>query len=721
MRGKAIARWIAYGVVCALWLASAAAARADARGAPATIDADKLSFEQGNNIARGEGNVVVRYRDVVICADRAWLNLQTQEAWAEGNVCISRPGNHWVMPSAYYNFGDDAFRAPEVRGQFDKAYVRATDIAPAGTNLYRTARATVTTCDYDQPHYRVEATHTKIWPGDRVVLYNVTFRLGNVPVFWLPVLVWPLSGEQSPFTIRLGHTSEWGAYVLTGTRWRLTERITATAHLDYRSERGFGFGPDLEYRSRTAESLLRGYYLHDQQPVEPEDAGKGIDADRWRVQWQHKQAVYPDLSLTVQLNKLSDPDVLDDFFPREFRMDREPQSVADLTHRGENHTLSLLVRPQLNDYFAEVERLPEVKWVMPRTRLWRTPLFYAGESSAGYYSNHRGQTGDATFSGATMRLDTFHQVLIPHTLAGWLSVVPRAAIRYSYYDDAPLTAADTSEVRRVVYDLGVETSLKLSRTWPDARCRWLQINGLRHIVQPYANYLWIPEPNVPAAELFQFDSPRFVTLANGERLLVSRYEPLDFPARTTSDRIDREHVVRFGLAQRLQTRRAGQPWDLVEVDGWTDYRIQHEPGEDDFSDFFGRLQLRPARWLTLSADTRLNLPEGELRELNTAVALRGADRWALRIGTRFLQDDSHLVAAHWVCRLWRGWTIQAAQRYDFEDDFWEEQSVALQQETHDWLITYGVRRKGNREGADDWRVVVAVTLKAYPQFHLGTE
>ena len=292
------------------------------------------------------------------------------------------------------------------------------------------------------------------------------------------------------------------------------------------------------------------------------------------------------MTVTVDLNKMSDAEVMHDYFRHEFDHDREPDSVADITKTGPDYTLSFLVRPQFDKFFAEVERLPEAKLAVDRTRLGNTPFFYEGESSVGQYHNVPGDTNvvgtwrDPDFVGNAVRADTFHQIVVPSMLGGWLSVVPRAGVRGDYYSRAPADAPETQDVTRVVYDLGAETSFKISREWDDVHSDWLHIDGLRHILQPFADYQWIPRPDRSTNDLFQFDSVRDVTLLGGDTLSVTRYSPLEFPAYNTIDSITGEDTVRFGLRQTLQTRRDGQAWNLVDLTGWTDYEIEKSTRTD---------------------------------------------------------------------------------------------------------------------------------------------
>jgi len=703
-------------------------------GPSATINAEIMRFDQPSATYTADGNVVIRYKGDTLCADHVKFNRDTKDAWAEGHVRLNRPGEEWVGPTLYYNFDTHALKGEHVRGFIDPIYLEGDNLVQAGTNHYTFTHGSITTCDYDKPDYHVEAAHGEIWPGDRTVLYNATLRFGNTPVFWFPVLVWPMKGDQPPVGLSLGENSLWGFYLLTSVNWKLNQDVDLTVHADERTRRGFGTGADLKYRMDSGgQGALRGYYIDDANPKDDKqfDSGKGLDHLRYRGEWEHKQYLTNDVTLTVDLNKLSDPNVMDDFFRDEFRHDREPDSVADITKRGPNYTLSLLARPQFNDFFAEVERLPEAKLAINRARLGQTPFFYEGETSVGEYHNDPGNTNvvgaaGTNFFGNAVRADTFHQIVSPQMLGGWLSVIPRAGVRATFYSRAPETSDDTQNVTRLVYDLGLQTSFKMSREWDGVHNDWFRIDGLRHIVQPFADYQWVPQPDKRTNELFQFDSIREVTLRGGDGLSVTRYSPLEFPAFDTIDAIDAQDTLRFGLRQTLQTRRDGQAWNLIDLTGWTDWHAEKNfssftTNQTDFSDFFGTVELRPWRWLTLDGFTRYGLNDGKLHEFNSAARLVDADRWSFGVGTRYLRDDSNLVSGDFVCRLSRHWVAQLYERFDMEDGTWEEQEYVLRQETHDWFINYGFRYRSERVRSDETTFFFSVTLKAFPNFALTVD
>jgi len=714
---------LSVGVLLSLALGVCAdepAGDAVAEGSAPTMHYDRLTLEQASQTAVADGHVVIQDKDATLLADHVRYNKQTQEAWAEGNVRLNQGAQEWVAPALYYNFATHTLKADDARGFVDPMYLHLEKLQQVGTNHYVFAHNTMTTSDYDRPGYHLESTQGELWTGDRLILHNATLRFGDTPVFWFPLIVWSLKGDMPPMTVAVGEDSQWGFFLLSSFTWKLNKDVDLTVHADERTDRGFGSGADLRYRLKDGgQGTLTGYYLNDAEPNKA-DPSLTIGDNRYRAEWAHKQYLTNDVTLTVDLNKLSDAEVMNDYFRREFNADRAPDSVADLTKAGPNYTLSLLTRPQFNDFFSEAERLPEAKLAVDRTRLGNTPFFYEGESSVGEYhnvpgdTNVLGSTGYTNFVGNAVRADTFHQIVLPAMLGGWLSVVPRAGVRGTYYSRAPDTSLDTQNVGRVVYDLGAETSFKISREWDDVHSSWWQVDGLRHILQPFADYQWVPAPNRATNDLFQFDSVRDVTLLGGDSLSVTRYSPLEFPAYNTIDSITGEDTVRFGLRQTLQTRREGQAWNLVDLTGWIDYEIEKSKGETDFSNFFGTMELRPWNWLEVDTFTRYDIHDDILREFNAEMRVIDADRWSVGVGTRYLKGDSNLVSLDLACRLTRHWSAHLYERVDLEDGTWEEQEYTLRQETHDWYITYGFRYLTQRLEKDEMTAFFSVTLKAFP-------
>jgi LPS-assembly protein len=190
-----------------------------------------------------------------------------------------------------------------------------------------------------------------------------------------------------------------------------------------------------------------------------------------------------------------------------------------------------------------------------RQQIFNTLFYYESASSAGYYRQFFAATNNNLFSAtnrppaySAARADTFHQLLLPWTFFNWLNVTPHAGGRFTWYSRESGPGGTNDETDRAVFNTGVETSFKVSQLWAGATNSLLDIDGLRHIIEPSVNYVFVPRPTTPLSQLPQFDS------ASPSLLLL----PIQFPDYDNIDSIDSQNVIRFGLRNALQTKRDGQ-------------------------------------------------------------------------------------------------------------------------------------------------------------------
>src|SRR5437867_1208702 len=70
----------------------------------------------------------------------------------------------------------------------------------------------------------------------------------------------------------------------------------------------------------------------------------------------------------------------------------------------------------------------------------------------------------------------------------------------------PSPGSTTEDMYRGVFNTGAEVSFKASRLWPDVRSSAFAVDGLRHIVEPSANYVFVPNPKYSETNMVpQFD------------------------------------------------------------------------------------------------------------------------------------------------------------------------------------------------------------------------
>ncbi len=527
------------------------------------------SFQEGGATVVITNDFVVRFRDATLTARGGVLDEAGGTVSVEGAVTLQRDDQVWRGERLRYHFRTRAIETSEFRAGKWPVYAAGQGLALDLTNrVYVATNAYLTADDVAIPGFRVGARRLKIAPGKYFEARHAVLYAGNVPVFYFPYLRRNLDRYSNHFNAVPGYRSRFGAYLLGSYEWYWTERFNGVAHLDYRSKRGFGGGLDVSYDGgRWGRNELQTYYVHDLGTDEVlgfEGEEVEVDRDRHRLSFAHQSEPWTNLTVKLAYRPQSDAYVLRDFFETEYRGNTQPTSFLEVGRQGPNLTLSLLAQPQVNDFYETIERLPDLKLTAARQQLWALPVYYEGEGSAGYLRHNYAAGSTNGVDYAAMRADTFHQLLLPATLFGWLNLTPRVGGRLTYYGDTEGPEAVWGERTRWVFNTGMELSFKASRLWARATNRVFGIDGVRHVLQPSLNYAYVPEPSVLPEELPQFDY----------ELPSLRLLPNQFPEYHAIDSVQGRNVLRLGLRNKLQTKRGGQVDNLLNWDLYTDWHVE---------------------------------------------------------------------------------------------------------------------------------------------------
>ena len=390
-----------------------------------------------NGLATAHGNVVIHAGDADIYSDKATYNPKTHDIVAEGNVRIYRTAGTFVGERAIYNTETKEIHAVNMRTDKQPYLVAGEKVTTISEGAFLVSRGAFTTHDSDKPDFRLQAKTMRVYENDRVIFSNVTFYVRNVPIFWWPYMYQSLDDSFS-YMISPAYLSSWGPSVLGRVTMPLTDDIKAIFRLDYRSRRGvaFGFEPDIKFGTdKQSWARIRTYFLNDENPEinRTSEVRRDIAQGRYRVSLQSRTKFTEDIIGIANMTKLSDEFILQDFFQGEFQLNPQPENVVAVTKTNPNYTLTAIGRFQVNNFFDATERLPEVVLDVKRLPLFGGPIFYEGETGlAELRRNFASESGNHDYS--TLRLDSFHQFTYPMTFFGWLSVVPRAGFRATYYD-----------------------------------------------------------------------------------------------------------------------------------------------------------------------------------------------------------------------------------------------------------------------------------------------
>lgn len=692
-------------------------------------------------------NILFQQNNATLMADSVTYNPQSGIAIANGHVCLEQAGQMWIGDHIVYNTQTHLIESGKFRSGKRPFYVQGKTIQGDVTNrTYGARNFYVTTDDVTKPDYYIGANRVTFVPGKYVEAWNAVLYVKGVPLFYFPYFRHSLTHRPNNLTFMPGDDSLYGPYLLGTYRWRLGDELGGRFHLDYREKRGVGAGPDFNlHLGQWGDAQFEYYYLHDLDPNESINDNSQFqnlgtipkDRQRFYLGWQAMPVT--NVETRALVNYQSDQLLLHDFFQSDYGQNPQPNTFVEVDKHWNNWSADVETMPRVNSFFDQVERLPDLQVNGFRQQIFNTPFYYESQSSVGYYERYFADTN--TLFGATngpfadysaARADTFHQLLLPETLFGWLNVTPHAGARATWYGPTTWYGSGVnpgdptnSQETRIVFNTGVDASLKASRLWPTATNRLLDVDGLRHIIVPSISYVYVPSPNLGPTQVPQFDTqlPNLMLL------------PVDFPDYNDIDSIESENVIRFGLRNTLQTMRNGQLDPLLDWNLMLDWNL-HPNGQTNgiflqpqktFDDLYSALAFKPRPWLALNSRVRYDINDSRLNMAFDEITFSPNDRWSWAIGHWYLHDgfvDSgdDVITSTLFYRLSDNWGIRATHYFNAETGHLQEQYYTLYRDMRSWTAAVTFRLIDNGGGQPvDYGFAFSLSLKAYPRYHVGDD
>lgn len=708
---------------------------------PVDVKAPNLDFEQGGKKMIASGGVTVTRGNEILTANNITFDKVTDTAIASGNVVFTKSNMVWRGESFTYNLKDGTWKTGVFNAKFDPFHVTAQE-ASKTNDYFVLSRAEFTTCTNEPGHYHYSMTCKKmrVYPNDHFVARNMVIRFGRIPLFYMPYWYCSLNDRTVGTTVQAGYRGRMGAFLLTSTKYWMTPNLRGITHLDYRSERGPAIGQEVGWVSTNDawKGRIYGYYTDDQGVTKDYNSGDRnvkVDSQRYRLSFSHSQTLSPNDYFLSDFTYLSDQYMLEDFFEREYRNSFQPQNYATVMHREDNSALSLSVYKRLNDFYEAVDRLPELLYDVQRVEIADSPFYYEGHNSLAYLQKlNPDGSGQEDYSSA--RFDTSHEIFYPTRHFGFLNVTPRTGWRGTYYSDTvqyssvtqvvtkvtsnatglvSTTSTNVSSVGRAMgsdlrslFNVGLETSFRAFKVLSNDEN--LFGTGLRHVVEPYTDYTFVPEPNIRPDRLYQFDE---------------------------IDALDRRNDIRFGVRNKYQTKRGGQLAEILNFDVFTTYSFEEANSATPFSNvgFIGELNWND--WCHLYTDGDYDTYAGRVNTFNTRAQFKwdgfqlappkqSQSSWRANIEQRYRVEDSSLLITDLAYAPNRRWEYGVYDRFEFQTSRLEEQGVTLARTFDCMVVTMGgsflpgYTRADGSVRADDYRVMFQLWFSAFPNVKLGS-
>jgi len=551
--------------------------------------------------------VAVEQDGTQLTTDNLFWQASTQDAVTTGAVALTDPDGTLHGTSARANLGNQQGRVTDGR-IFLKAnnfHLAGTEVERLGQSSYRVSDGEFTTCDGDNPDWKFTAEQIRVDFGRYAVARDVWFEVGDLPIFYLPYLIFPVLTERESGLLmpRFGYSDRKGAFLSLAWYQVIDRNLDATLYLDYLSELGVGKGLEFRYAfGRDSTGEVKGYHVSGFNNALKSDDENVADAnmpDSYSLSWQHGGMLPNGVWLAADVEYVDNIEYFEEFGDTADQYTRDltvstvllqrnwdklnltafGRYINDLSDENNNLSLTEDYREYLDPDTA-LQRLPELGMTVPFYRLDENPLYSRTQLMATHFWRQKEAKKPANTD--LINKESGQRFLLRQGLnyvlkvGDWFELSPEAAVFGRYY-----TGVDGEE-SDLTPEYSATLSTRLLRTY--ALSGKNGVDRIQHSIEPQIVYRY-----------------------------VGNYDQDDLPYYDPYDRINDDNLISYALVNRFTGRS-------VDADGNRSYRelanlrlsqsydidVERDDSLDDpkpFSSLRAELKLNPTPSTSFSVDS----------------------------------------------------------------------------------------------------------------------
>ncbi len=201
--------------------------------------ADEVDGDKDSQIFRFSGNVRLIGKDQTVVGEAVTVDFKRK-------TFTSAFANVRIAPNLTNNQlqGDVYLSGKQASGNLSR--IQATG-------------CTFTSCEFDKPHFHLDAKSTDIKPNKEIIFREVTINILGKSVLKLPLLWIPLGDRSVKYLPQLGQTEDEGFFIKNLYGFPMKGEDRGALRLDYMSKIGQGIGGNYYYRNKNTNGILRTY------------------------------------------------------------------------------------------------------------------------------------------------------------------------------------------------------------------------------------------------------------------------------------------------------------------------------------------------------------------------------------------------------------------------------------------------------------------------------
>jgi LPS-assembly protein len=404
---------------------------------PEALPEGELRVKSGNQEQTSKGHwkfrdfVDLRLGEMRIQADRADVDETLRPDGTTGHKVVAE-GNVVFLRGEERLSGKRLEIDDTGRGTFFDAlgfvepgvFVEGKKIERLDDKTYRVEGGTFTSCAQPNPRWGFSASSAKIKVNDKIIAKNALFKVKSVPVFYLPVLVYPIRDDQRSTGFlfpHFGNSSTRGFDIGGGFFWAMGRSFDQTFYTDHYSRFGWGFGHEFRYlQDAPSRGVFKTYLFR---------ADSGVWD--WDLDYNALQVLPGKVKATVNVRQYSNL-TFQQRFQDNFNLatSRTKRSAFALQRSFGADVLQVSV-DETDTYFPQDTRvqghLPSVDLRHFPKQIGKTGIVVGYELKADDVKN-----GSADKSSTYWRFDLAPEISRPLSVS-FLTVTPQVRYRYTRY------------------------------------------------------------------------------------------------------------------------------------------------------------------------------------------------------------------------------------------------------------------------------------------------
>jgi LPS-assembly protein len=538
-----MAFWIAPATLCAQDSGIASFVQQQHQG-PLDVTGNNFVYDYKTDSFVVSGNAVVTQLKSVLTADQVDLMRREHVLHAKGNVHMVDPLGDITASEAKVNLADESADLTNAKvTNHDRSYrLEGEEIQKHEGQHYSVLDGFFTTCGCDKgtPDWSITGDQMDVHMGDRGTARRARFNILGVPVLYLPYAVFPADTDRQSGLLgpRIGESGLRGFQLVQPYYWAINKSSDATIAMDVETSQRVGAlgeyrlisGADNYFVVDGAfyDESLRSAENRQNDIIDNQIADPHIPVDRYDIIGMARQHITPDLVLYGDGLSVSDSLLLREMnvwtlsrtvgtgiiFPNSFNTMRNAASDFGVLDSYDNGFAKLegswnqdLIQPQ---EFA-LQTLPQIL-VSGRKEILGGLAYTDYDFQGDNFWRSNGMDG--------LRLDMNPRVTIPWRLGDYIYGFGTLGLRETLYDvsghDITVIPVGTQGLlynnglklgplgdggfhsREMIYgNAGIASELEKVYD-----LNWKSIEKLKHTIEPFVTYNYVPRINQSQLPLF---------------------------------------------------------------------------------------------------------------------------------------------------------------------------------------------------------------------------